>query len=254
MTNVKATIKNIILLLSLTFCGCVVDPNLGDGPAQIDPCQYHVYRHDKSGWLLTNPNITYIFWGEYWQYTGEAQYFQDNWMKLYSTDIVFDRLTEYGINNPILNANYYKVNTDFLTDSTSDVQVSFDDNKIVPEINKDIQEGTIPTPSGDMLYVIFLPPYNPTTNMIKNHDVGYHSNATYGSTRYTYAVIQYQNADAIDSVVSHETYEATTNPDDRGYWDDASLAEVADICDWVPVTIDGIIIQKVWSQATCKCL
>jgi len=108
----------------------------------------------KSGWLLTNPNITYIFWGSYWQNTGESLYYHNIWTNLYSTDIVFDRLAEYGISNPILNANYYKVNTDFLNDSTSDVQSSFDDGKIVTEINKDIQEGTIPTPETDTLYVI----------------------------------------------------------------------------------------------------
>jgi hypothetical protein len=250
-------IRNIKLAMSLllmTLCGCIVSPGLGDGPAQTDSCPYHVYRHDKSGWLLTNPNITYIFWGSYWQNTGESLYYHNIWTNLYSTDIVFDRLAEYGISNPILNANYYKVNTDFLNDSTSDVQSSFDDGKIVTEINKDIQEGTIPTPETDTLYVIFLPPYNVTANMIKNHWAGYHGSSTYGSGRYAYAVISYQNTDAIDSVVSHETYEATTNPDNQGYWDDASLSEIADICDWVPIVIDGISIQKVWSQETCSCL
>lgn len=228
-------------------------------------CPYHVYRHDPQGWLLTTPLVHFVFWGQYWLQEGgyqEQTDYQQSWDSLFSDGQVFQRLAEYGIQPGFLDANSYNTNLNLTTPTDGGVSsdggslLELDDSGIPLELNNEIQAGLLPEPTHQTLYVVFLPYNTSTVNLITGDDAGYHASAMYGSTQYAYAVIGYyqDNYNTGDMIVSHEMYEAMTDPDvSTGYYGTDGEHEVADLCVWQPTSFDGYQVQKVWSQDICQC-
>jgi hypothetical protein len=72
-----------------------------------------------------------------------------------------------------------------------------------------------------------------------------------------YAVVEYSsNTTQTMSVITHEVYEAATDPDgSTGYWDppDGGETEIGDPCNLQTIILDGYPVQQVWSQAACGC-
>jgi hypothetical protein len=59
------------------------------------------------------------------------------------------------------------------------------------------------------------------------------------------------------SVITHEAYEAVTDPDPKtGYYDHdrGTETEIGDICNLQITMMDGYPIQLVWSQDRCGCI
>jgi len=252
--------KLLLPIILLSFIGCA--GNI-DQVVNTDPnpsCQYEVYRHDPSGWLLKTPEMHFIYDGSYWT-TGtnfiEPQYYQNAWHNMLDLGTVLQRLSEYGIESGTLDpVDHYSepkldVNSGFNLISK---QITVDDSILVADINNNILAGTIPFPNDNTIYVIMLPPNVITTTMVSNSWNGYHSHTAYGSNRYTFAIIQYNsNYDSVDEVISHELAESSTDPDNyTGYY--AVSQEIGDLCEAYTEEIDGYRVQKVFSESACQCL
>lgn len=248
-----------IIFLSLISCAGTVDSLVNTDPNP--SCQYEVYRHDPSSWLLKTPEMHFIYDGSYWTTSTnfiEPQYYQNAWHNMLDLGTFLQRLSEYGIQSGTLDpVDHYSepkldVNSGFNLISK---QITVDDSILVADINNNILAGTIPFPNDNTIYVIMLPPNVITATMVNNSWNGYHGNTTYGSSRYAFAIIQYSsNYDNTDEIVGHELMEASSNPDDNsGYFDDKTGKEIGDICESYTEQVDGYAVQKVFSESLCKC-
>jgi hypothetical protein len=244
-------------------------------------CPYDVYRHQANGWLLTHPQVHFVFWGSYW--TGslqgdvdQSQYYKP-WDVLLNGGNVLDRLSQYGIGSGSFDTNVYNSNANLLLptgdgglgqdtyyDASTDAQaqiLTVLPTQFVPnELNNEIQVGLLPVPDSNTFYGVFLPPGYIPTNDYNLTLGGFHGYGSYGSQKYTFAIFLYSGwFDEMMGIISHELYEASTNPDvANGWFDDNTGEEVADLCQvanepfWWE-TIDGYSVQKVWSQQACTC-
>jgi hypothetical protein len=251
-------------LLTLGGCETWVNPGFANDGPQLDSsgnCVYNVTRKDPNSWLLVQPEMHLIFWGNF---SAQAEYqYQHNWSVLLSyPTVVLDRLAEYGIQTGSLDSQYYNpLPTINLPQNKGAVPgvVLIDDGSISTELNSEIQTGKIPPPNDNTLYMIMLPPSVLTHNMYYGSDAGYHAHAIYGSQRYTWAIVRYYvDFNSGDEIISHEMAEAATDPDTSNGWRDYTPGrgslEIADICVWQPTYINGYTVQKYWSQGACQCL
>lgn len=286
----------VSLIAALGTVGCFNDACPVGNDLLSDECPYQLYRHQPNGWLITNPVVSFVFWGDWWAGGSQStpiglvessgietsESIQSTWTMMFSTDTLFDKVAEYGIANPILDANYYQYGNSLpsvtsIPSTTNQIPPNYtvwDDGgqNVQNEINGEIVSGVLPTPTSNTIYVIILPPYFTTVGMVKGSADGYHSHGIYGTINYEFAIITYGVPQYINSIVSHELYESATDPGNgSGYFDDKTGMEVADVCNWVatPVsiasydtytsavasatTVSDIVVQKVWSQATCQC-
>lgn len=265
--------KHYLIIGSIISCiiGCIIGCAAPVNPSfdiPVSSCITQVRKQDN-GWILNQAETHFVFWGAYWQTTREQATIQGNWNYLYSQKHVFQRLAEYGIEQGMLDPTPSLTNPGLQLpgdggmivplDSTgidAGVLIELDDGAIGTQLDQEIRDGIVPPPQNDQtLYVIFLPPNSTTVYMTKGHFAGYHGHASYGSKRYAFAIIGYSN----DIILSHEMYEAFSDPDDTtGYRDGDN--EIGDLCENIETpsdfstTIDGVTVQKVWSQSTCTCL
>lgn len=205
-----------------------------------------------------------IFYGTYWLSTNNEQiFYQMDWNILLNSGTVLQRLSEYGIATGSLDVNSYNAKLDIDTETVSGnttlitTPKTFDDiNLLTPEINNEILAGTIPFPNDNTLYVVMLPTNVISKNMADHGWSAYHGDSSYGKTRYAFAVVSYNAAfNKTNSLISHELYEAATDPDAKnGYYEDNDGKEIGDLCGGSYEYIDGMLVQKVWSQMTCMCL
>jgi hypothetical protein len=236
----------IVSSILLAACGSNAAPAEDAGP-----CQYNVYRHQPDSWLLTVPEVHLLFWGDY---AVLAENFQANWETLIDNGVLL-RLAEYGIHQGELDAAYYigVGPTPIITDAGNLV---LDDDDFVPEINSEIAAGTLPYPTDNTLYVLMIPSDETTKDMIAWSANGYHRNATYSQQRYAYAVIlTNQGSDETNIIISHELYEAATNPGlGSGFEGLNGNQEIGDLCEGLTEYLVGTEVQKSWSQMLCQCL
>lgn len=226
-------------------------------PLDAGSCQENAYRHSSNGWLLTNPNVHMVFWGD-WMAPGirTPDSFQAAWVSLFNHGVLA-RLAEYGIHEGLIDGNDYQLtgctsytNIDDAGIETDDAGVKLlNDGLFAETIDSEIELGFLPYPDNNTLYVIYLPPGIWTQGMKDHSWSGYHNTASYGSQKYAYAVLSYSTEDII---ASHEIYEATTDPDiQTGYY--SKDGELADLCEGTNDYIGYSTVQKVWSQALCEC-
>jgi hypothetical protein len=209
---------------------------------------------NRGGYVMKHPTVHMTFWGSYWQsYPAEVAIYGQRWDTLLNTPGgVLDRLSEYGVTGGTFDT-VTPVMPSFLADNQSELE-------IINEINLEIAQGDLPTPSADTIYVIMLPPGWVTTFSHVFNGVGYHLSATYDSTLYTYAIVTYggdSTSATGDIIVSHEIYEATTNPTGSGWVDyvgKGSGEELADLCEGHFTMINNIAVAQVWSAKAGACL
>jgi hypothetical protein len=132
--------------------------------------------------------------------------------------------------------------------------------------------GSIPQPTSNTLYFIYLPPG--VTSTLEGFQscqaggyCGYHGDI---NGNIIYAVEPFlpcagctfgdgQALDSLTKVSSHELCEAITNPASGGWWDDDLAAqnqppEIGDICNTTEQQIGGFTIQAEWSNQGNACL
>lgn len=273
-------LPSIILWASalITLGGCSVGV-IGDGyTSPTGPtrgangvCPYDVTRGDPNSWLLVEPELHLVYWGNY-PANDQATY-QFAWDALLNQETVLQRLSEYGVRGGSFDRNLYNNNpnnvlpnadggapTHTVSKTDAGTTILLDDGQFPAEINNEILAGELPYPNDNTVYMIMLPPNTTTPQMVANDDAGYHANSSYNGQRYTYGIIGYRGADfnGTDEVISHELAEAATDPNGNGYRDYTpghNFDEVADICVWVPVSYGfyGYVVQKYFIQSVCQC-
>lgn len=254
--------KYIWLLLFLSLTGCVTGVTIdytGNNVTSDPGCKYQVYRHIPNSWLLLHPNMKFIFVGNYWNsHILETQNLLNAWTYM-SNDIsvpsggtVLERLAEYNISQGETDGTYFNTNTDVDAKANSTNTVIIDDTILISDMNTNIRLGLISTPDDNTLYMIVLPPYFFTKNINDGGLSGYHAHTMYGQTRYAFAIIRYSSLPGMNDVASHELYEAVTNPDGNGYYDDYH-GEIGDLCEGASSYIGSYTVQRSWNEGACQC-
>lgn len=229
----------------------VSDSDTGVAPrVRSSICKYDVYRHQPDGWLVKQPVIRFVFWGSYWEEAyNEALTTVQTWDDLVTNERILPTLlSEYGIRDGVVAVKVWNTEATIMDGTVKDADVP-------RMLNASMLRGELPIPNSDAIFVIVLPP-NVSTPMLNENGsgTGYHSSATYGGDKYTYAVIDHTlNFDNRDITIAHEIYETVTDPDDGGYRDNKYF-EVGDICNGIPRTMGSHTVQKVFSQKACQCL
>lgn len=244
-----------ISLVAMMLIGCSgsTDNNLdSSNDISTGTCPHNVTRHDPNGWLLSVPSVHMDFWGSWNQF--DINTATANWSVLLNRSDILDRLAEYDIHTGTFDINY-SVNTGSTTyadggaPSDGGAPTVLDDNTFGPTLNGEILTGSLPYPTDNTLYVIMLPSNTTTQLMVQHHWIGYHTHYSFVGQRYAYAMVSGND----NVTVSHEIYEAATNPDGSSGWY-GNGSEIGDFCEGDKRNIDGVIVQKVWSQDICQCL
>ena len=249
--------KHLLLVVSAAFCmtacgGSTSISTTGDN----SQCVGNVTRPSPTSWLLTEPEVHFDFWGDWSSFPKAKQpySYQLDWFYLLNYGHVLQRLSEYGIHEGTLDTTYYTNtgSTTYVNDSgVNDAgQTLLDDSSFTATLNAEIQLGLLPYPNDNTLYVVMLPPNVYSGEMINNGWGGYHGHYSYGSQKYAYAIVSYSGNDVI---ISHELYEAVTDPGLDSYFDRPNGGEIGDLCAPYTEGINGISVQKVWSQSLCSC-
>lgn len=138
-----------------------------------------------------------------------------------------------------------------------------------------IANGSAPSGSGGVLYLVFYPPGSVVQSPFGGADTcvsvgnaaigGYHWEGKSGTTPFAYAVVPTCTNEAfadIEASASHELMEAATDPlpstkpawvltDATNPWS-ALDGEVADFCELLTTTEGGHALQRVWSNSAAK--
>jgi hypothetical protein len=210
------------------------------------------------GPLLQNVQIESVFYGQPW--TADSTLEQlisqvDGFLQYFPTSPYMNVLKQYNVGDG-----------SFLNDlviSQNPSGQTLDDSQIRQVLNAEIASGQLATPAANSLYVFFTAPGVVVTDNGQNSTTdfaGYHDTFTDSAgTPVFYAVVPYPtggvaNAQLTDFqqmtvVLSHEVSEAMTDPDTQTGWYDTSTGEeIADIAEGQIGTLDGYVIQGVWSQ------
>ena len=174
------------------------------------------------------------------------------------TGNVLQLMAEYGVHQGNMDpySHFNNGSTVYLNDGgVNDAGVKvLDDSSFVNTLNNEIQYGNLPFPTDNTIYVVMLPPGVTSNFLVTDGFSGYHRSGTYGNQRYAYAIVLYLGPDETNVVISHELAEAATDPLlGTGYTGSNDEQEVGDLCTGVFDYIDGIAVQKMWSQDLCSC-
>jgi hypothetical protein len=227
--------NTLILILTLLFSTACFNHH-GDG-----------FLHRGPGWVMKHPDIHLIFWGDYWTTTPgilDVNTYMTHWDTLINAPgHVFDRLGEYGVGKGDFDVHPGWATPPFDLNGITEVALE-------QEIQAEIGHVT-PEPGIDTIYAVMLPPGVRTELMSAGHYGGYHYATFYQHTPIAYSVTAYGRQDV---VLSHELYESASDPSDLGWrtYDSTSL-EVGDMCEGQYVDIDGLTVQKLWSNNAGGC-
>lgn len=110
-------------------------------------------------------------------------------------------------------------------------------------------------PDQNWINVIMLPNGSSSAYDTPNNFIGHHQSYQYNEKNIWYAVVEYStNRTQTLSVITHEVYEAATDPDLlTGYFDPTNGNEIGDLCNLQTMMMDGYPVQQVWSQNACGC-
>jgi hypothetical protein len=183
-----------------------------------------------------------------------------------------DMLAQYGVGRGSFGSTY----GEYLTRDPNMTAAMDDYHPISPNgptelqylILNAIQQGSLPTPDANQLYIVFLPPgeqelapWGAWNTDAGNGFLGYHSafESQYG--RINYAVLPCPGGpnggvsgvptlfDSLTTVVSHELSEAVTDPIPNKGWTDPSNGEIGDICTQDLIYWNGYVVQAEANQS-----
>ena len=217
----------------------------------------------RNGPLLTNVEVFTVFWGNSWQDAANSQLMQDlnNFFDYILSSPLIDQLGEYNVQGKTIGHGTWTGSKN-LTDSEPGKSVQ--DSAIQEMLQSELTAGTLPAPTPNSLYFVFLPAGTKVTQAgaasCKDF-CGYHD-ATSNNT--FYAVMPYPNCSgcqgglevfpALTSTSSHELCEAITDPvPGQGWYDDAN-GEIGDICAWKTKTVGAYTVQQEWSNTAQSCV
>jgi hypothetical protein len=217
----------------------------------------------RNGPLLTNAEVFCIFWGRGWQSPANTALSQEllSFFDFILTSALLDQLAEYSVPGKSIGHGKRIGSLNLIS---SEPGQSIDDSTIQQSIQSEITSGTLPTPTDNTLYFIFLPPGTQVTQggTASCRDFcGYHDATVRGVY---YAVMPFPGCSgcqggldtlsALTSTSSHELCEAITDAIPGQGWYDDSNGEIGDICAWKTKQLGDYTIQLEWSNSASSCI
>jgi hypothetical protein len=217
----------------------------------------------RGGPLLTNVEVFAIFWGAGWNDATNALLVQEmnSFFEFILTSALMDQLAEYSVpGKTIEHGSLHGTKTI----TTSSPGKSVTDAAIQQFLQTEISGGSLPEPSTNLLYFVFLQPGTQvkqgTAASCKDF-CGNHDATPTGDI--FYAVMPFpgcsgclgglETLPALTSTTSHELCEAITDPiPGQGWYDDAN-GEIGDICAWKTKQVGSYTVQLEWSNGGNRC-
>lgn len=137
---------------------------------------------------------------------------------------------------------------------------------LVPWLKDNILGGTLPPPTPNRCYLVFLPPGVSLAFGVGRHDSFYLQLADGDMAEVYFAVIAYSSSQDVQDVlddltlaVSHELVEAITDPSHaHNGWhaDEEAEREIADLCEsaWYNYAFNGYQVVSFWSWTREQCV
>ena len=217
----------------------------------------------RGGPLLTAVEVFTVFWGAWWQGSDGASLAAElnGFFDYVLTSDLIDQLGEYSVSGQTI-GHGSRVGTTTTVEPALGTSIS--DAQIQQALQQLIGAGTLPGPTANSLYFLYLPP-NVTVTQGGSRSCqafcGYH-NAT-GADVY-YAVMPYPGCagcagglallDALTTTSSHELCEAITDPVPGEGWYDDTYGEIGDICAWQTRQLGSYTVQLEWSNEQNACI
>jgi hypothetical protein len=217
----------------------------------------------RGGALLTNVKVFTVFWGKLWGSNKTSIKMMSDINKFFTAILVspaVDQLAEYSVANQTIGHGSL-IGTK--TISVNAPVGSVTDSTIRKQLKQWIKANTVPKPTKNTLYFIYLDPKVISimggSRSCQSY-CGYHDNV--GSVYY--AVMPYptcsgclgghQAFDALTGTSTHELCEAITDPVPGAGWYDDAKGEIGDICAWNFKQVAGYNVQLEWSNKANKCV
>jgi hypothetical protein len=217
----------------------------------------------RGGPLLTAVEVFTVFWGSWWQASEGASLVTElnGFFDYIVATELLDQLGEYSVSGQTI-GHGSRIGTTLITEPTLGASIS--DARIEQTLQQLIGAGTLPSPTANTLYFLYLPP-NVSVAMGGSRSCqsfcGYH-NATRANVYY--AVMPYPGCagcagglalfDALTQISSHELCEAITDPVPGEGWYDDHYGEIGDICAWQTKTLGVYTVQLEWSNQAEECI
>jgi hypothetical protein len=224
---------------------------------------------NHGGPLIESVQVVPIYWGSAWATGANATLTTqvDGFFDFIVTSSVMDLLAEYGTTEQPIQHGKRLVSARVTGSEPGDVtsggrQVT--DAQIQQAIQGWIAGGTVPAPTPNTLYFVYLPPdvtcLGPDGEASCSVMCGYHDHI--GGNIF-YAVIPYGSCtgcvfpgnflDTLTEVSTHELCEAITDPTLSTWWNPDTGAEIGDICNRQTTRLGGYLIQTEWSNSQNAC-
>lgn len=217
----------------------------------------------RGGALLTAVEVFTVFWGSWWQ-TGDGLSLAtelNGFFDYVLTSELIDQLAEYSVSGQTIGHGSHLGTTAL---SHPSLGTSISDAEIQDTLQQLIDGGTVPNPTAETLYFLYLPPNVSVTQgggSSCQAFCGYH-NATRSDVYY--AVMPYPGCagcagglallDALTSISSHELCESITDPVPGTGWYDDQHGEIGDICAWQTRQLGKYTVQLEWSNQQNACV
>ncbi len=217
----------------------------------------------NNGPLLSAVEVFTVFWGTAWQQSPLSDTIQsvNNFFDFILTSSLMDQLAEYSTPGQTI-GHGNRIGTTTMTSSDPGTNVM--DSDIQQMLNAAIANSSLPQPTSNTLYFVFLPSGVTVTaggsSSCKSF-CGYHD-AINGQIYY--AVMPHpdcsgctSNLPVLDSLTltsSHELCEAVTDPVPGQGWYDQNNGEIGDICAWKTKQVGNYTVQQEWSNSANSCV
>ena len=214
-------------------------------------CRLNVQRQSTSGPLITTPKVVLTWWSTYFwdRHLTERHYYRDALATVGNDSAFWNRLSEYGVTSGSVSGTLDLTRFGGPSASVSEQDIQ---NALTYRFNV-----SSITPDQNSIYVVMLPNGITSAYDTSNNFIGHHQSYQYNGQNVWYGVVEYStNTTQTLSVITHEVYEAATDPDgSTGYWDppNGGETEIGDPCNLQTMMIDGYPVQQVWSQQACGC-
>jgi hypothetical protein len=237
------------------------DQDLFDGKPHPAPPSAHLTY--QGGPLIQNVQVFTVFWGTLWGSNAASQQMMGKINQFFTAILVSPliyQLAEYNVpGQPIGHGSF--IGTKAISDNAPVGSIT--DSAIQGQLTIWIKAKSVPTPTSNTLYFVYLDPGIVSVmggSKSCQSYCGYHNNT---GTVY-YAVMPYptcdgclggmQAFDALTGTSSHELCEAITDPVPGSGWYDNTNGEIGDICAWNFKQVAGYTVQLEWSNQQNKCV
>jgi hypothetical protein len=218
----------------------------------------------RGGALITEVEAVSVFWGKAWNDAAPRALAErlNGFLKFVVASPYIDQLSEYDTPEQAIGRGRFAGTATIDAEFASGESVG--DGAIQQMLAKQVSARSVPAPTPNTLYAVFLPP---GVAVVSGKDrscqvfCGYHDRSTGGLF---YAVLPYPDCagclggleafEALTSVCSHEIAEAITDPVPGEGWYDDATGEIADICAWQNKKVGDYTVQKLWSNRAQACV